>query len=75
MKTKNKLFALLIGLGLLFSTATAAQYNKIAGQNVINERVPIQYINEDTGVEEIRYEQRAVQSDSYGNAEGNQSQN
>ncbi len=72
MKTKNKLFAMLIGVGLLFSTGASAQYNKIAGQNVIKEKVSIQYINEDTGVEEIRYEQRAVQSDSYGNAEGNQ---
>ncbi len=72
MKTKNKLFPMLIGVGLLFSTGASAQYNKIAGQNVIKEKVSIQYINEDTGVEEIRYEQRAVQSDSYGNAEGNQ---
>jgi len=72
MKTRNQLFALLIGVGLLFTTEASAQYNKVAGENVIKERVPVTHYNEDTGLEEVIYESRAVASDSYGNAQGNQ---
>jgi hypothetical protein len=72
MKSKNLLFAMLIGVGLLFTTEASAQYNKVAGKNVIKERVSVTHYNEDTGVEEVRYESRVVDSDSYGNAQGNQ---
>ena len=37
MKTRNQLFAMLIGVGLLFTTGASAQYNKVAGENVIKE--------------------------------------
>ena len=72
MKTRNQLFTLLIGVGMLFTTGASAQYNKVAGENVIKERVPVTHYNEDTGLEEVIYESRAVASDSYGNAQGNQ---
>ncbi len=72
MKTKNKLFALLIGVGLLFPAGVFAQYTKYAAKNVITESVEETYFDEDSGTEQSRTVERAVVSDSYGNAQGNQ---
>ena len=72
MKSRSKLFALLIGVGLLVPAGVLAQYNKCAAKNVVTESVSETYIDRDTGKEETRTVERAVASDSYGNAQGNQ---
>ena len=72
MKSKNQLFALLIGVGLLFSTGVSAQYTQYAGENVITKSVEETYIDENSGNEVTRIVRKSVVSDSYGNAQGNQ---
>ena len=56
MKSKTKLFALLLGVVFLIPTGILAQYNIDAGKNVITKRLPTKYYNEESGLEEIRYE-------------------
>lgn len=59
-------------LSILPFTASLAQYNSVAGENVIREKVEEQYINEESGKKELRIVEREVVSDTYGNAKGNQ---
>ncbi|WP_107040341.1 hypothetical protein [Brumimicrobium mesophilum] len=64
---------LLTGLfASLFIGSINAQYNSVAKQNVITEEVSVEVYDKDTRRTRIVTETREVESDSYGNAEGNQ---
>lgn len=72
MKTRSILIALFIGTGMLFPSTTSAQYNKCAAKNAITESVEETYYDSETRTEQTRTVEKAVASDSYGNAQGNQ---
>ena len=72
MKSRTKLFAILIAVGTLIPTGLVAQYNKCAAKNIVTETVEETYINEETGIEEVRRVEKEVASDGFGNAQGNQ---
>src|SRR5690554_399551 len=64
---------LLSGLfAAVFMGSIHSQYNAAAKQNVIQEEVSVQVYDKDTETYKIVKEVREVQSDTYGNAEGNQ---
>ena len=54
MKSRTKLFALLIGVGFLIPTGALAQYTINAGENVFTESVEETYIDKESGVEKTR---------------------
>ncbi len=72
MKSRTKLFAILIAVGTLIPTEFVAQYNKCAAKNIVTETVEETYINDETGIEEVRRVEKEVASDGFGNAQGNQ---
>ncbi len=72
MKSRTKLFAILIAVGTLIPTGLVAQYNKCAAKNIVTETVEETYINDETGIEEVRRVEKEVASDGFGNAQGNQ---
>lgn len=61
-----------IFLSILPFATSLAQYNSVAGKNVIREKVEEQYIDKESGKKELRIVEREVVSDTYGNAKGNQ---
>lgn len=68
-----KKLILLTGLfASLFNGNVGAQYNQVAKQNVITEDVNVEVYDKETKMTRIVTETREVESDSYGNAEGNQ---
>lgn len=71
----SKRLGKLILSGLLASFLVGgahAQYNQAAKQNVIHEEVEVQVYDEVTQTSKIVTQTREVESDTYGNAEGNQ---
>ena len=60
MKSKNKLFALLIGVGFLFPAGFLAQYNTKKLQEYNNFFFALKYVNteENETVLDIRFQQR-----------------
>ncbi|RYM35085.1 hypothetical protein ERX46_06835 [Brumimicrobium glaciale] len=57
---------------LLFIGGVQSQYNKSAGQNIVNEDVSRSVYDAQTQTHKIVTETREVSADSYGNAAGNQ---
>ena len=70
MKTKTILCSLLISV--LTLSNSFGQYNQSASMNVITEEIQESYVDEDSGEKKVRTVQKEVESDSYGNAKGNQ---
>jgi len=56
----------------LFTGGVQSQYNTCVKQNIINEEVSIEVYDKDTKTLKVVTEVRQVESDTYGNAEGNQ---
>src|SRR5690554_3234260 len=56
----------------LFISGVQSQYNKAARQNVIQEEVSVEVYDESTESYKVVKELREVDSDVFGNAEGNQ---
>ncbi len=67
-----KTTTILIGLFLGIASTTFAQYNSVAGKNRITENVEEEYYDKDLGVKKSRIVEKEVESDTYGNAKGNQ---
>jgi hypothetical protein len=70
MKTKTILFSLFLGLFMLSNSF--GQYNKAAAMNVITEDIEESYLDKDSGEKKVRTVQQEVESDTFGNAKGNQ---
>jgi hypothetical protein len=68
---KNK-FIILPGFLFLFMEFSLGQYNACAAKNAISETVEIHVVDDKTGREFIKQEQKKVRSDGFGNADGNQ---
>ncbi|MCT4580076.1 MAG: hypothetical protein N4A35_01550 [Flavobacteriales bacterium] len=67
-----KTTTILIGLFLGIASTTFAQYNSVAGKNRITENVEEEYYDKDLGEKRSRIVEKEVESDTYGNAKGNQ---
>ncbi len=70
MKTKSIIIGSFISLTAVISSF--AQYNSVAGSNIITEEIQESYIEEKTGQSKIRIIKKEVESDNFGNAKGNQ---
>lgn len=71
MKTKTIFCSLFISILTAF-TAFSQAYNTKAGMNIMTEDIQESYIERESGEKKVRIVQKEVESDSYGNAKGNQ---
>lgn len=64
---------IILTIGLLLSGVSIAQYNSCAAKSIITENVAVEKIDQETGEKKVVYEERKVENtDSFGNASGNQ---
>ncbi|MDX1651490.1 MAG: hypothetical protein R3277_03295 [Brumimicrobium sp.] len=72
MKTQIIKIAFILGVIVSQPVNSIAQYNKCAAQNVITEEREVVVYDEETKTEKVEIVKQKVETDNYGNAEGNQ---